>query len=410
MSLIDVIAALLCLSAIFAYLNHRFIKWPSTVALMAFSMLFALALPIFDTIGIPLKSLAETLVSQINFETTLLQGLLSFLLFAGALHVNINDLREQKGTIAALATFGLLIASLLMASVTYGLFSIFGIEMNFLYCWLFGALICPTDPIAVLGLLKQAKAPKALQTKIAGESLFNDGVGVVLFLVLLGLITGKSDASAQGVFLLFCQEVLGGAAIGLGLGFLTYRLLRSIDHYQVEVLLTLALVAGGYRFAYYLHASGPIAMVVAGLMIGNHGRAFAMSEKTRKNLDQFWELIDEILNAVLFVLIGLEVLVISFHDQWMILSLLLIPMMLLTRFCGIALIIQIIKRSKKFAKNVIPIMTWGGIRGGISIALALALPPGPERDLILPITYALVAFSVIGQGLSFSSVLRKLIK
>jgi CPA1 family monovalent cation:H+ antiporter len=285
----------------------------------------------------------------------------------------------------------------------------FGVAMPYIYCLLFGALISPTDPIAVLGLLKSAGAPKSLEMKIAGESLFNDGVGVVVFLGVLEVARSGGDFEASHLVTLFVQEALGGAVFGLVVGYLVYRLLKSVDNYQVEVLLTLALVTGGYAAAAALHLSGPIAIVIAGLLIGNHGRLFAMSQATRHHLDIFWELIDEILNAVLFVLIGLEVLVLTFTRQYLLVALMIIPVLLLARFIAVGIPVSLLRPFQEFNPGTVRILTWGGLRGGISVALALSLPLGAERDIILAITYVVVIFSIIVQGLTMSRVVKRLL-
>ncbi len=335
--------------------------------------------------------------------------MLSFLLFAGALHINLNDLAERKWSIGSLASVGVLLSTFLVGSAAWWLLGALGIGMPYLYCLLFGALISPTDPIAVLGLLKTAGAPKSLETKIAGESLFNDGVGIVVFLALLEVASGHHAVNAGEVTLLFVQEVVGGALFGLGLGYVAYRMLKSVDNYQVEVLITLALVFGGYALANSLHLSGPIAIVLAGLLIGNHGRAFGMSETTRHHLDVFWELIDEILNAVLFVLIGLEVMVLTFTRAHLVAGLLLIPIVLGARFVGVGIPITVLRLFRSFTPGAVRILTWGGLRGGISVALALSLPAGPERETILTVTYILVVFSIVVQGLTLQRLMRRIL-
>jgi CPA1 family monovalent cation:H+ antiporter len=290
------------------------------------------------------------------------------------------------------------------------MFGALEVDVSLLYCLIFGALISPTDPIAVLGILKSIGVPKALEIKITGESLFNDGVGVVVFLALLQIATGAghgADVSALGIAGLFVQEALGGALFGLAAGWIAYRMLKTVDNYQVEVLITLALVMGGYAIAGRLHLSGPIAIVVAGLLIGNHGRAMAMSEHTRENLDTFWELIDEVLNAVLFVLIGLEVLVLTFTREYLIAGLAAIPLVLFARLLSVSFTINFLRRFRMFPPHVVRILTWGGLRGGISVALALALPRGPEREILVAVTYLVVLFSIIVQGLTLGPLIRR---
>lgn len=408
MNALNIAALLITISALFSYINYRFIKLPTTIGLMLIALAFSIMLILLTKLGIvEVEVQARALLSEIDFNQTLMHGMLSFLLFAGALHVNINDLSQQKWVIGGLATIGIMISTLIIAALTWYVLDKLGIAMSFVYCLLFGALISPTDPIAVMGILKTTNAPKTLATKIAGESLFNDGVAVVVFIVLLGIATGGQDLSAGHVALLFAEEVVGGVLFGLLIGWLTYSLLKSVDNYQVEVLLTLALVMGGYSLAFIIHVSGPIAIVVAGLMIGNHGRVFAMSDKTREHLDGFWELLDEIFNAVLFVLIGLELLVISFKVEYLNAALIIIPIVLLARLISVSVPISILKFRREFSPHVIKILTWGGLRGGISVALALSLPPGEQREIILAITYIVVIFSISVQGLTIGKLIKK---
>ncbi|MEE8342528.1 MAG: sodium:proton antiporter, partial [Gammaproteobacteria bacterium] len=323
---------------------------------------------------------------------------------------NLNDLKEQKWVILSLATFGVLISTFLIGVMSWLILNQLGISLPFIYCLVFGALISPTDPIAVMGILKTVSAPKSLEIKIAGESLFNDGVGIVVFLIIVGLATGQADTQASEIILLLLQETGGGALFGLVLGFGGFFFLRSIDNYQVEILITLALVMGGYSAASALHLSGPITMVVAGLVIGNHGRWFAMSETTRERLDNFWELVDEVLNAVLFVLIGLEILLLSISQQYVLAGVACIPAVLLARFISVGVPITLLRSFRTFSPKVIRILTWSGLRGGISVALALSLPAGAERDVILTITYAVVVFSILVQGLTVAPLVASIRK
>jgi CPA1 family monovalent cation:H+ antiporter len=333
-----------------------------------------------------------------------MHGMLGFLLFAGALHVKLDELLDLKWVIGTLAVIGTILSSLLIGGLSYVVFAFVGLPLPFLYCLLFGALISPTDPIAVMGVLRQARLPKALEMKIVGESLFNDGVGVVIFLVVLNLVP-KETVHVTDVLVLFAEEALGGAALGLALGYIAYRMLRSVDNYQVEILITLALVMGSFGLADLLHTSGPIAVVVAGLLIGNYGRQWAMSDTTREHLDNFWELLDELLNAVLFVLIGLEVLVLSFQPPYLIAGLVAIPLVLAARWITVVLQVKGFSFVREFNEKTIRILTWGGLRGGISVALALSLPPGSSRDALVTITYAVVVFSILVQGLTINRVL-----
>ena len=407
MNLPDIIALLLSLAAVFSYINYRFLRLPSSIGLMLIALLMSLGIILVELLGFELRDQAEKLIRGINFDKTLLHGMLSFLLFAGALHVNLNELIQQKLVIVILATVGVITSTLLIGVLTWWLLAWFGLDTSFLYCLIFGALISPTDPIAVLGIMKKAGVPKSLEIKIAGESLFNDGIGVVIFLVLLGLISGSGHVDVQEVLVLFAEEALGGIVFGLLIGAIAFYMLRSVDQYQVEILTTLALAMGGYALAGAIHVSGPIAIVVAGLMIGNHGRRFAMSDTTREHLDTFWELVDEILNAVLFVMIGLEVLVLAFVPSHLLVGILAIPIVLLARFISVGIPVSVLRYFREFSPRVITILTWGGLRGGISVALALSLPQGPERELILTITYIVVIFSILVQGLSISRLVAR---
>ncbi len=407
MKLFNVLAILVTLAAVFSYVNHRYIRLPNTIGLMLISLLVSLGLIALGPLGLGLEEDARHLLENIDFDETLLHGMLSFLLFAGALHVNLGDLAKQKWFIGTLATFGVVSSTFIIGFISWWLLAAMGFELPLIYCLLFGALISPTDPIAVLGILKKADVPDSLETKITGESLFNDGVAVVVFLVFLEIAKGAHEITVLMVAGLFLKEALGGVVYGLTIGAVTYWMLKSVDNYQVEVLITLALVTGGFALADVLHISGPIAIVVAGLLIGNHGRLLAMSQRTRDRLDTFWELLDEVLNAVLFVLIGLEILILTFSRMYFIAGLLLIPLVLVARFLSVGFPVIILRLFRSFSPNVIKILTWGGLRGGISVALALSLPPGKNRDTILAITYVIVVFSIIVQGLTIGRLVRK---
>jgi Na+:H+ antiporter len=406
MELFRIIAILITLAALFSYLNHRYIRLPTTIGIMLIALVMSAALIALHELGVDLDERAGAMLATIDFNETLLQGMLAFLLFAGALHVDINDLAEQRSAIALLATVGLVLSTIIVGILLWLALFLFDAQLPFVYCLLFGALISPTDPIAVLSVLKSAGVPKSLEAKITGESLFNDGFGVVIFLVLLEVASGTHEVHASDIATLFAQEVVGGTALGLVAGMLAYVMLRSVDVYQVEVLITLALVMGSYAVAASFHLSGPIAVVVAGLLIGNHGRRFAMSETTREHLDTFWELVDEILNAVLFVLIGLEVLLLAFTTRYLLLGLVAIPIVLLARLASVAAPITLLRRNRRFSPFTTRILTWGGLRGGISVALALALPRGAEREVIVAVTYAVVVFSILVQGLSLGWLIK----
>lgn len=410
MALENTIAWIISLTALFSFINARLLRLPNTIGIMLIALVFSLALVLLGSMGYTaITSYAQGLLAQIDFNETLMHGMLSFLLFAGALHVHLNDLAKQKYVITIMATVGVLISTLMIGTVSWYLFNhLLGISMDYVYCLLFGALISPTDPVAVLGILKRIGAPKALETKITGESLFNDGVGVVIFLVLLNIASGTHAMNAESILLLLVEEAVGGILYGLLIGYLAYSAIKSLNNYTVEILITLALVMGGYALASTIHVSGPIAVVVAGLLMGNQGRRLAMSEETRHHLDQFWEMLDEILNAVLFVLIGLEVLVLVFTQQYLIAAVILIPVVLIVRFIAVGIPLQILRRFREFTPHAVKILTWGGLRGGVSVALALSLPQGPERDIILSITYVIVIFSIVVQGLTIGTFIKKM--
>lgn len=404
MPLIHTLTILICLAALFSYVNHRVLKLPITIGLMAVALVFSLALLTLGKLGFGVEAEAQRFIGAIDFNEALMHGMLGFLLFAGALHVKLDELLELKWVVGSMAVVGTILSSFITGVLGYWFFNLVGLPLPFLYCLLFGALISPTDPIAVMGVLRQARLPKALEMKIVGESLFNDGVGVVIFLVILNLVP-KDSFTATDVLALFAKEAIGGVALGLVLGYLAYRMLRSVDNYQVEILITLALVMGSFALADLLHTSGPIAVVVAGLLIGNHGRQWAMSDTTREHLDNFWELLDELLNAVLFVLIGLEVLILSFQQPYLMAGLVAIPIVLLARWLSVFVQVKAFSFVRDFTDRTITILTWGGLRGGISVALALSLPIGPERNAVVTITYAVVVFSILVQGLTINRVL-----
>ena len=411
MTIIDTIAILISLAAVFSYLNYRFLKMPTTIGLLVIALLMSLAIVVLGKLGLPFQDQAKELLKGIDFNETLMQGMLSALLFAGALHVHLEELIKQKWVVAILASVGVIASTFMVGFAAFAIFGFLGLDMPLIYCLLFGSLISPTDPIAVLGILKTVGAPKSLETKIAGESLFNDGVAVVVFLVLLSFVGGghgggHGEVSAISIAMLFGQEVIGGVIFGFVIGYTAFRMLASIDNYQVEILLTLALVLGGYALASAWHLSGPIAIVVAGLLIGNKGRKHAMSDKTRDHLDNFWELVDEILNAMLFVLIGLEVLVLTYDQQYLWAGLIMIPVVLAIRFISVGIPVSLLKLRQNFTPKIVRILTWGGLRGGISIALVLTLPEGEHREALLVITYVIVIFSILVQGMTVGKLVK----
>ncbi len=415
MEFLDLAAILLVLAAVFGYLNLKFLKLPTTIGIMLIGLLSSVVLLVARD-ALPLvPEAADRFVESIDFNKTLMEGMLSFLLFAGALHVNLGNLLDQKRLIAIMASFGVVFSTFVIGGATWLLFPLFGFEVPFLWCLVFGALISPTDPVAVLSILKTAGAPKSLETKITGESLFNDGVGVVVYLAVLGMaMGGHGDHGMTGagdVAKLFLVEAGGGMLWGFAIGLAAYFMLRSIDNYQIEVLITLALVTAGYRLASHWHLSGPLAMVVAGLMMGNQGRSFAMSEKTREHLDTFWELVDEILNAVLFLLIGLELLVLNLSGQAIAVGAILIVVVLAARFAATSIPVMLLKSRREFSPGVVRILTWGGLRGGISVALALGIPKDFEyRQEFLVATYVVVVFSIVVQGLTLKPLVARVVR
>ena len=409
MGLFEIAAILIVLTALFSYVNYRTIGLPTTIGVMVISMLGSLGIAARGMFGLgAVQRQSAEILGGIDFNKALLHGMLSFLLFAGALHIKLEELSGQKWVVALLATVGVMASTFLVGGFSWLLLKALGIPIPFLHCLLFGALISPTDPVAVLGILKTVGIPKSLETKIAGESLFNDGIGVVVFVILLELSGGGVDVTVRQAFSLFLTETVGGAALGLLFGFLAYRMLKEVNNYQVEVIITLALVMGGYTLADRVHTSGPIAIVVAGLLIGNRGRAFAMSDLTREHLDAFWELVDGILTAVLFLLIGLEIQVIPFNQAYVIAGIAGIGVTLLARWISVGLTVGALRPFRRFSPGAVRILTWGGLRGGISVALALSLPIGPQRDVILVMTYITVVFSIIVQGLSLGKVVKRI--
>jgi CPA1 family monovalent cation:H+ antiporter len=413
MSAFEITAVLVVLAASFGYLNYTLLKLPPAIGVTALALAGSLVL-VSAGAAVPwVEQQAKAVVGGIDLNQTFLHGMLGFMLFAGALHVRLDDLAARKWTVTVLSTVGVLLSTAVVGLLTWGVLAVLGIPARLAYCLLFGALISPTDPIAVLAILRQAGVPKDTEVKIAGESLFNDGVGVVVFVGVLEVATGAAGFDLGHLAWLFLTEAVGGIAFGLAAGWVVYRLLRSVDNYQVEVLLSLALVAGGYALADRLHVSGPLAMVIAGLLIGNVGRAYAMSETTRENLDTFWELVDEVLNAVLFVLIGLEVLVITFTGPFLLAGVLAVPAVLLARLVSVAAPAAVMRGWANYPQKTVRILTWGGLRGGISVALALSIPAEArgekvaERDVLVVLTYVVVVFSILVQGLSIGPLVRR---
>lgn len=408
MDLLQIAALLIVLAAAFGAINYLFLKLPPSIGILVVALFASLGVMGLDWVlpALDITPAIRAEVQAFEFSEALLEGMLGLLLFAGALHVKIGDLRAQWRVVFLMATMGVALSTLI---VGVGFTWITG--MPFLIALVFGALISPTDPVAVLGVLREANLQKSLETKIAGESLFNDGVGYVVFLVLVGLAFPADDHHGSGLTdaaKLFFQEAVGGAVLGLVLGWLTFRVMRRIDDYSLEVLITLALVFGGYQLAVYLHFSAPIMAVCAGLLIGDIGTKQGMSEETRNYVDAFWKLIDEILNAVLFLMIGVEVFAITFNADFVAAGVMSIALALLARFAAVAVPVTLLKPFRGFARGTIPIMTWGGLKGGISVALALSLPESEWKPLILTCTYLVVLFSIIIQGLTVARVATRL--
>jgi len=406
MSFFEITAVLLSLAAVFAYVNFRLIRLPMTIGVMLLALLSSLALLGISHFRPGLSEEAARLLHHINFEKLLLHGILSLLLFAGSLHIDISELRENRWAILLLSTVGVVLSTGLVGGGVWLLFKLLSIDLPLIHCLLLGALISPTDPIAVLGIMRTANASAALQIQISGESLFNDGIGVVVFIALLDLGRGGFVGFNHVLALIF-TEAIGGAALGFAIGWIVYLMLCRIDRYDVEVLLTISLATGVYALAERLHVSPPIAVVAAGLLIGNRGRALAMSEKTRQNLDLFWSMIDEFLNAVLFLLIGLDMLVIPLNRALLIAIACVIPIILLARFLSVCAVIAPLRQWKRFERGTLAILTWAGLRGGISVALALSLPDQMNRETLLAITYGVVVFSIVVQGLTIGPLVRR---
>lgn len=406
MDFFDILTILITLSAVFGYLNYRYIGLPPTIGLMLFALVLSLVLIGVGRTETGIRDSVVQLLSRVDFNRLLLHGILSFLLFAGALHVNLDDLFEEKWVIISLSTIGVFLSTLLVGGLTWYILNLLQIQISLIHSLLFGALISPTDPIAVLGIFKRAQTHKKLEAQISGEALFNDGMGVVVFIVLLKLAVGGHAVSLEEVSLLFLKEALGGVLFGFGLGYFAYRVLKTIDNYRLEILITLAVTMGGYSLANALDTSGPLAIVVAGLFVGKKGRALAMSTITRQHLDAFWDLLDEILNAVLFILIGLEVIALEFTDRYILAGLIIIPLVLLARLISVGLPVTILRRGSLPDPKAVRILTWAGLRGGIAVALALSIPNIPARSPILAVTYMVVVFSVLVQGLTMKNLLR----
>ena len=411
LTLFEIIALILSISAVLSWVNSTFVKLPHTIGLLVMALATSFFLILLEATfpDLGLTDAVQAAIGQIDFFETVMNGMLAFLLFAGALHVDLNLMREQKWPIGLMATFGVILSTFIVGTLFWLLAHFFGVPISYAWALVFGALISPTDPVAVLSLLKSISIPDSLEAKIAGESLFNDGVGVVVFTIIVAVAVGADGGNLDPLHIaeLFFVEAIGGAVLGMLVGYVVYRMMAAIDHDMVEILLTLGLVAGVYAVCLRLHLSGPIAVVVAGLFIGNRGAERAMSEDTREALFDFWEMIDEILNSVLFLLIGLEVLVITIDPSFAWIAALSIPIVLFARLAAVSIPILTLSLGFAFSKGVIPVLTWGGVRGGISVALALSLPAVGAKPLIMTATYAVVIFSIVVQGLTIKEVVRR---
>jgi CPA1 family monovalent cation:H+ antiporter len=404
----EILTITIVLAALFAYINQRFIKWPPTIGIMALSLISSIFLATLGSRSM-LSDKAVQLANSVDFQDVLINFMLSFLLFAGAIHIDAVKLRKERWPIILLATLGILISTFLTGILVWYIFRLFSLPIPFIYCLLFGSLISPTDPIAVLAILKDAKIPASLELKISGESLFNDGVAVVIFITIAEVArSGNGDFSIITASKLFLREAIGGLVFGGLVGYIGYLALRSIDDYKVEVLITLAIVMGGYFTAGLLHISGPLAMVVAGIVTGNKTKEGVLSVQSRDYLGKFWELIDEILNAILFLLIGLEMLIIKVNVTGLIIGVICIAITLFARWVSVIFPVSLLRFTIKFEKNAVAVLTWGGLRGGLSVAMALSLGTGMHRDEFVLITYMIVVFSIIVQGLTIGKLARKL--
>lgn len=409
MSLFTILTILVVITALFAYLNTKYLKLPETIGMMIIALIFSMLLIGAGVLFPVVSEFARNFIGKIDFSTVLLDIMLSFLLFAGALHTDSSLLKANRRSITVFAIAGVILSALLVGTVLFFFLQAFLTPISFWYCLLFGTLVAPTDPIAVLGILTKAGAPKDVEITIVGESLFNDGIGVVLFLSLLEIITiGTNNVSVGDIGILLVQEIGGGILLGWILGQIGYRMMKKIDHYQTEILITLAIVMGGYMLAQYLHLSGPLAMVVAGLFTGSRSKEHAMSDTTELYVDKFWELIDVLMNAILFVLIGLELLTLDFNVNYLIAGLVAIPIILLSRYFSLLIPATIFKRYINTNRQIIRLMTWGGLKGGLSIAMALSLTaPLPKTQFVFMI-YVVVIFSIIVQGLTVGKLIKKL--
>jgi CPA1 family monovalent cation:H+ antiporter len=408
MSIFELIGILLTATAVFGYFNYKFVRLPDTVGITFLGLLATLALIIVGHVVPGAVAWASSFGERLDVPEIVFHGLLSVLLFAGSLHINISDLERQKIPVFVLSTVGVLLSTLIVGFGTHWILSLIGIAIELHYCFLFGALISPTDPIAVLSVLKTTGAPKSLETAIAGESLFNDGTGVVAYIVLLGIVTGTSEPDVSSVGILLARQVLGGVVVGLILGYIGYYMLKGVESYPVEILITLALATGGYSLAERLHVSAPLAVVMMGLVIGNDGARHAMSPSTREHLFSFWELLDQILNLMLFGLIAIRLLSLDAANTTVVAAAVLLPLIVFARLTSVGLPVSALRIFLPGTPHAVKLMTWGGLRGAISIALALSLPSFEGREIFVTATYATVLFSLLVQAPTLAPLVRLL--
>jgi len=407
----EIFTFIICLAALFSFVNHKYIKWPPTIGIMALSLAFSVLLMASAALFPRPSTYLINIITSIDFQDLLMNSMLGFLLFAGSIHIDAKSLRKERLPVITLATIGILISTFIVGTLLFFLFGMFQLSIGYIYCLLFAALISPTDPVAVLAILKRSGIPRSLELKISGESLFNDGVAVVVFLTILEVArTGIDKMSFIDIAMLFTRSAGGGLLFGLLLGYMSFFAMSTINKYEVEVLITIATVMGGYLLAGIIGVSGPLAMVVAGIVIGSKGSAAGISDVTKDYLHKFWELIDEMLNALLFLLMGFEMLVIKMDLTILIISIISIVIVLFARWISVAIPVTLLRFKIKFEKNAITILTWGGLRGGLSVALALSLPKEMYRDQFVSITYIIVIFSIIVQGLTIGKLYRRLEK
>ena len=407
MSGFQAVGLVVCLVAVFGYLNHRFVRLPDAIGITAIGVVVSIGAVVLARFDAAVATEMRSAVARIDSPGVLLHGVLGPLLFAGSLHIDIRDVAKEKWLILSLATFGVVASTALVGAGIYAVTHGIGMAIPWLYCLLFGALISPTDPVAVLAVIKRVGVPKSLEVRIAGESLFNDGTGVVVFLTLLALVGGGAEVSVGSTVLLFATEVVGGTLFGIAVGYLGYLMLRGVDSYPVEILITLALATAGYAAAEALHVSAPIAVVLMGLIVGNRGRKDAMSDETLTRLFGFWEVLDELMNLLLFGFIGLEMMTLSFSLDQLVVAVAGIVIVLAARLASVGVPILVTPRLRTFRRAAIAIMTWGGLRGGISIALALSLPQFAGREVVISTAYAVVIFSILVQATSLQAVIRR---